>query len=151
MPASFVFVYDCPVTQHYRQRRAWKVLLSSHYKRFARNSMCPYDWWATVKGKNGNTAIMLLFLLVYNILQSTLSKRIVRNTTAITAVTKSSIKPWPSTNTNCHLRDSGERNGAQRRTKVGFGRTMMWLTLSSEKIKLIALAVIELQYACLVR
>ena len=26
---------------------------------------------------------------------------------------------------NCHLRGSGERNGAQRRTKVSFDRTMM--------------------------
>jgi len=26
---------------------------------------------------------------------------------------------------NSHLRGSGERNGAQRKTKVSFGRTMM--------------------------
>ena len=39
------------------------------------------------------------------------------NTSAITAVTKSSMKPWRSTNTNCHLCGNGERNGKQRRTK----------------------------------
>ena len=29
MPVSFIFAYACPVTQRYRQRRAWKVLLFS--------------------------------------------------------------------------------------------------------------------------
>ena len=48
------------------------------------------------------------------------------NTSAITAVTKSSTKPWSSATTNCHLRGSGERNQVQRRTKVSFSRTMMW-------------------------
>jgi len=60
---------------------------------------------------------------------------------------------------NCHLCGSGERNGAQIRTKVSFGRTMMQVlellrlekgmswdeaTLNSGKIKPIALVVIEL-------
>ena len=47
------------------------------------------------------------------------------NTSAITAVTKSSMKPRSGATTNRHLRGSGERNGEQRRTKVSFGRTMM--------------------------
>ena len=41
----------------------------------------------------------------------------VRNTSAITAVTKTSMKQWYGTNTNCHLHDCGERNGEQRRTR----------------------------------
>jgi len=47
----------------------------------------------------------------------------VLNTSAITAVTKSSTKRRATTNR--HLHGSGERNGEQRRTKVSFGRTMI--------------------------
>jgi len=58
----------------------------------------------------------------------------VLNTSAITAVIKSSMKPRSDATANCHLGSSGERNGEQNRTKVSFGRTMMralelqWLT-----------------------
>ena len=47
------------------------------------------------------------------------------NTSAITAVTKSSLKPRSGTTANRHLCSSGEKNGEQRRTKVKLGRTMM--------------------------
>ena len=47
------------------------------------------------------------------------------NTSAITAVTKVSMKPRSDATTNRYLRGSQERNGEQRRTKVNFGRTMM--------------------------
>ena len=47
------------------------------------------------------------------------------NTSAITAVTKISMKPRSGTTANHHLRGSQERNGEQRRTKINFGRTMM--------------------------
>ena len=58
---------------------------------------------------------------------------------------------------NCHIHGSGERNGAQRRTKVSFTTTMMqalkllWLVswdetmLNSEEIKPVALTIIELR------
>ena len=36
------------------------------------------------------------------------------------------MKPQSSTTTNPHLSGSGERNGEQRRTKVSFGRTLIW-------------------------
>ena len=82
------------------------------------------------------------------------------NTSAITAVTKSSMKPRSGATTNCHLCSSRERNQEQRRTKVSFGRTMMRAlelqrlakrhisgeaTLNSEESKPIALAVIKLR------
>ena len=38
------------------------------------------------------------------------------NTSAITAVTKSSMKPQSGATTNRYLRGSGERNGEQSRT-----------------------------------
>ena len=41
-------------------------------------------------------------------------KDIMKNTSAITAVTNSSMKPWSGAATNCHLPGSGERNGEQR-------------------------------------
>ena len=47
------------------------------------------------------------------------------NTSAVTAVTKSSMKPRSSTTINRHLDNSEERNGKQRRSKVNFGKTMM--------------------------
>ena len=43
------------------------------------------------------------------------------NTSAITAVTKSSMKPQSGSTINRHLHGSGEKNGKQRRTKVSFG------------------------------
>ena len=57
--------------------------------------------------------------------QCFLIKDSVLNTSAITAVTKSSMKPRGSATTNRHIRGSGERNGQQRRTKVSLGRTMI--------------------------
>jgi len=47
------------------------------------------------------------------------------NTSTITAVTKSSMKPRSGATTNRHLCGSGERNQEQRKTKVSFGRTMI--------------------------
>ena len=47
------------------------------------------------------------------------------NTSAITAITKVSMKPRSSASANHHLCSSQERNGEQRRTKISFGRTMM--------------------------
>jgi len=47
------------------------------------------------------------------------------NTSAITAVTNSSMKPQSGVTTNRHLHSNGERNGEQRRTKISFGRTMI--------------------------
>ena len=47
------------------------------------------------------------------------------NISAITAVTKVSMKPRSGATANHHLRGSQERNGEQRRTKISFGRTMM--------------------------
>jgi len=49
----------------------------------------------------------------------------VLNTSAITAVIKSSMKPQSGATANFHLRGSEEMNGEQRRTKVSFGRTMV--------------------------
>jgi len=40
------------------------------------------------------------------------------STSAITAVTKSSMKPQSSATTNRHLRGSEEGSGEQRKTKV---------------------------------
>jgi len=48
----------------------------------------------------------------------------VLNTSAITAVTKVSMKPQSGATANRHVR-SQERNGEQRRTKISFGRTML--------------------------
>jgi len=44
----------------------------------------------------------------------------VLNTSAITEVTKSSMKPRSGATANRHLHSSEERNGEQRRTKVNF-------------------------------
>ena len=43
------------------------------------------------------------------------------NTSAITAVTKSSMKPRSGATANHHLCSSEERNGEQRRTKENKG------------------------------
>ena len=47
------------------------------------------------------------------------------NTSAITAITESSMKPRNGATANCHLHGSEKRNGEQRRTKKSFDRTMM--------------------------
>ena len=122
-------------------------------------SSCPYmeirkihswqrasqDQSVTVKRRKGDYALF-----------SILQKDSVLNTSAITAVTKVSMKPRSGATANRHLRGSQERNGEQRRTKISFGRTMMRAlklqrlakrdeaTLNSEEIKPVALVVIEL-------
>jgi len=85
--------------------------------------------------------------------QCFLIKDSVLNTSAITAVTKSSMKPWSSATTNCHLREWRK----EWRTKVSFGRTVIRaLELerlakryisgrSNVEVKPIALTVIELR------
>ena len=83
-----------------------------------------YLWHHTIDMSQwkGERAITLCDLTFYRTLQA---KNSMRNTSAIIAVTKSSIKPWRGATTNCHLPNSGERNTEQRRTKVGLGRAMM--------------------------
>jgi len=39
-------------------------------------------------------------------------------------------------NANCHLCGKGERNGAQRRTKVNFGRAKHWSSAVGKKARL---------------
>jgi len=52
MPVSFVFTYAHPVTQCYRQRRAWKVFVLATMG-FTCDSMHPNDQWVTVKRRMG--------------------------------------------------------------------------------------------------
>ena len=48
----------------------------------------------------------------------------VLNTSTITAVTKSSMKPRSDATVNRHLCSSAKKNGEQRRTKVSFGASI---------------------------
>ena len=121
-PCNSILSKVVPMTQHYRKRRAWKVS-SCHYMGIQK-----IHAWQCVPlqsiSRSENAKGHLYFVLVLsNILQNILSKSIA----AITAVTKSSMKPRSRATTNCHLCGihSGEKNGKQRRTKVSFGRTMM--------------------------
>jgi len=69
--------------------------------------------------------LRFVFSFVYQFTERFKQKDGVLNTSAITAVTKSSMKPQSGATTNRHLSGSGERNGEQRRTKVSFGGTMI--------------------------
>ena len=82
--------------------------------------MRPQDQLVKVKKRKSNYA---LCSVLSNNLQNDLSKRIA--TSAITAETKSYMKSRSDATTSRHLRDSGERNGEQKRTKESFGRTMI--------------------------
>ena len=124
MPVSFVFLYTCTVTQRCR-KRTWKVSLVAtiwKYGRFTHDSTNPYDWWATAKRWKGDYISFLCSPTFYRTFKQ---KDSAINTSAITAVTKSFMKPWSGATANCHLCVSGERNGEQRRKKVSFDRTMM--------------------------
>ena len=70
-------------------------------------------------------AIMFRFQCCLTFTKRFKQKDSVVNTTVITAVTKSSIKPRSSATANRHLHSSEEKNGEQSRTKVNFDRTMM--------------------------
>jgi len=92
-------------------------------------------------------------------LWATFQAKNVRNASASTALAQ--VLHWSHNvcTTNCHLHGSGERNGAQRRTKVSFGRIMMHWSYcgwrkgtfqdeamsNSAKIHSIALVVIKLR------
>jgi len=97
-----------------------KSIRSCHYiwkyRRFTHNSTRPHNQWVTVKRRKSNHT---LFSVVFKQRDS------MRNTFAITIVSKSSMKPWCSATTNRHLRSSGERNEEQMRTKVSFGRIII--------------------------
>jgi len=59
----------------------------------------------------------------------------VRSTSASTTLAEVSHQSHYACTENCYLRGSEERNGAQRRTKVSFGKTMMQaLELLTEQI-----------------
>ena len=61
---------------------------------------------------------MLHFLCCLTFNRSFKQKDSVLNTSEITAVTKSSMKPRSGATANRHLHGSEERNGEKRRTKV---------------------------------
>jgi len=119
MPVSFLFTYACPTAQHYRQRRVWKVSLLAIIWKYGISTLDsgrPQDWLVTVKMWN---AITLFFSVV--LLHFTERFKQKDSTSAISAVTKSSMKPQSCATANRHLHS----NGKQRRTKVSFGRAIM--------------------------
>ena len=87
------------------------------------------------------------------------AKNSIRNVPASAALTQVSHQSHNVRTVNCHLHSKEERNGAQRKTKVSFGRTMMQalelLRLmkghvsrrNSKEIKPVAIAIIK--FACL--
>jgi len=100
MPVCFILAYARPVTQHYRQRRAWK------YGKFTCDSARPYNWWVKLKRRK---VCFWSCLTLYKQMDSVI------NTSAFSAVTKSSMKPWSSTITNLHLCVSEERNAGEQK------------------------------------
>jgi len=91
-----------------------KSISSCHYmekRLFTQDSTCP-TISESQKKRKGDYA---LFSVLSNILQNIFKQKdSVLNTSVITAVTKSSIKPRSSPTANCRLHSSGERNGEQR-------------------------------------
>ena len=86
--------------------------------KYGKISARPQDWLVKVKKRRSDYSSCSV---LSNNLQDDLSKRIVFNTSAITAVARSSMEPQSSATTNRHLRGSGERNQEQ----ISFGRTMI--------------------------
>ena len=73
----------------------------------------------------GEQAITLCFQWCLTFYRTFEAKGSMRNTPAITAVSKFSMKPWRRATTNHHLRDYVERKRAQRRNQKDKGNTMM--------------------------
>jgi len=120
MPVSFVFMYVGPVTQRYRQRKAWKASLLvtiRKYGRFIHYNVHPYDQWVIVK-----RWLRFVFSVVQNFTEHFKQKHSMIDTSAVTVFTKSSMNPWSSPTTNHHLRGSGERNREKRRTNKNKGK-----------------------------
>ena len=70
--------------------------------------------------------LCLVSLLVVQTCWATLqAKNNVSSVPASSTLTLVSHRSHNAHTTNCHLRGKGERNGAQRRTKLSFDRTMM--------------------------
>ena len=153
MPVSFVFVYVCPIAQHYRQRRAWKVSLLDTIWKCGKSTHDSVRPWSISQSEKAKERLCFIFSVVWQFTEWFKQKDSMLNTTAITAVTMFSMKPWSGATTNCQLHGSGER-------KVSFNRTIMQAlelqrlvkrhilgqaTFNSEETKPIALAVIELR------
>jgi len=110
MSVSFIFAYVHPITQRYIQRRAWKVLLLATIEDSLVTASTPI-----IHSEKVNRP----FSVVSNILQNILSKRYssTRNTSAITAVIKSSMKPWHGSTASGLLRGSGEEKYRTKENK----------------------------------
>ena len=123
MPVSFICAYAQPVTQHYTDREEYgeheKHVFFPLWKcgKFAHDSVCPYNWWVTVKRRMDHYVLCFQRCLTFYRMFHT--KDSMRNTFATTTVTKSSMKPWRDAAANHHLCGSGERDGVQRRYSSG--------------------------------
>ena len=117
MSASFIFAYVHSVTQRYRQRRAWKVLLHATMEIWKIYLWQYVPQWSMscVKRRMDH---YILFSVVSNTLQNLSSKDNMSNTSAITAVIKYSMKPWHGATTNCHLCGYGEWKEGIKKIKV---------------------------------
>jgi len=94
-------------------------------QKFIRDCARPQNRLVTMKRWKGDYALLSE---LPNILRNVLSKMIELNTSAINAITKSSMKPWNGASYVPQIVTYAvvdKRNQEQRRTKVSVGRTMM--------------------------
>ena len=109
-PASFVFAYAHPVTQHYRKRRVLKLSICV-WKHGRFTSMTAHASLIDEPPWKGERAITLCFQCCVTFYKTLKGLHDIKNISAITAVTKSSKKPWSSADANRHQRGSGQSNG----------------------------------------
>ena len=142
IPVSFVFT--CPITQCYRQRRTWTVSLLAtiwrfvdcqritticnqiksikiKYGKLTPDSSCPYDQWVMVKRQK---TIILCFQCGLIFTKHFKQKNSVINVSAITAVTKPSMKPRSHALLSIPF-PTYAIVGKGMDNKVSFGKTMM--------------------------
>jgi len=108
MPVNYTFAYAHPATQHYRQRRAWKVAFLANIWKYGIvtcDSVCPYDRWVTVKKWKGEKAITIHF-------QCCIFLQNISSTSWNTPWSHEAMKQR-----YCILHGSGKRNGEQRKQR----------------------------------
>ena len=120
MLVNIVFAYADPITQRFRQRRALKVyfLVTMQMRKIQL-------WQHLFLQSMSHSGRQMGHYALFSVLFVLTAMDSVRNTSAVTAVTKSFMKPWHGTTTHRHLCSYGERKRTQRRNKNDKDNTMM--------------------------
>ena len=128
LASTFIFTHFQSITQRYKWRNSIKAPLQSIQPlrkiQYAQLSKCMPQLSIKKEGVSLNHGVPLHFVSSY-FGQHSMQKNSIRSAPASTAPIQVLHRSRNARTANRHLCGCGERNGAQRRTKVSVARTMI--------------------------